>query len=92
MRVLLILASIADALLLVLLVAVSGFVFGGAPEGLSGDPSSVASWTGGAIACIAAPVLGFLLRRHGKPGVGVLIAWLPPAGALVLSSGIFHPY
>lgn len=92
MKALLILASIADALLLVLLVAVSGFVFGGPPEGMNGAPSSVAAWAVGAIVCIAAPVLGFLLRRHGKPGIGVLIAWLPPAAALVLSSGVIHPY
>jgi hypothetical protein len=89
---LLILASIADALLLILLIAVSGFVFGGSPEGLHGDPASVAGWTGAAIACLAAPVLGFVLKRRGKPGIGVLIAWLPPVGALVLTSGVFHPY
>jgi hypothetical protein len=89
---LLIFASIANALLLMLLIWTSGFVFGSGPEGAAGDPSSVASWTGAAIACIAAPVVGFVLRRRGKPGIGALIAWLPPAGALILSSGVFHPY
>lgn len=92
MTALLIVASIADGLLAILLIWVSGFVFGGGPEGMNGDPADVAMWIVGFIACLAAPVLGFVLRRSGKPGVGLLIALVPPAGALVLSSGVFHPY
>ena len=35
------------------------------------------------VACLAAPVLGFLLLRRGRPGAGVLLAWVPVAiGAL----------
>ncbi len=92
MTALLIVASIADGLLAILQIWVSGFIFGSGPEGMNGDPAGVAMWTGGLIASVAAPVLGLVLRRFGKPGIGALIALLPPAGALVLASGIFHPY
>ncbi|HEY4980707.1 MAG TPA: hypothetical protein VII24_01940 [Pseudolabrys sp.] len=34
-------------------------------------------------ACLAAPVAGFVLNARGKAGPGVLVAWLPPAGALL---------
>lgn len=92
MSVLLIIGAIADALLAVLMIALSGFIFGGPPEGMAGAPSDEAAWVGELIACVAAPILGFVLRRHGKPSVGLLIVWLPPAAALVLSSGVIHPY
>ena len=92
MLVLLILASIADFLLTVLLIAVSGFVFGGGPEGGHGDPSGVAVWSVGLIACIAAPILGFVLRSYGKAGIGTFVAWLPPIGALLITFVPYHPY
>jgi hypothetical protein len=78
---LLVLATVADFGLAVLLIAISGFVFGG-PEGLRGDPASVAAWLGALVACLAAPAIGFLLRRRGYAGPGVLVAWLPPIVAL----------
>ena len=92
MLVLLILAAIVDTLLGVLLVAVSGFVFGPGPESSNGDPAAVTSWTVALIGCVAAPVAGFILRGYGKPGIGVLVALAPPAVALLLSSGVYHPY
>ena len=92
MTALLIIGTIADTLLAILLIALSGFIFGGGPEGMGGAPADAAVWIGGLVACAAAPVLGFMVRRRGKPGVGALIAWVPPATALVLSSGVLHPY
>jgi len=89
--VLLVLASIVDVLLAALLIGVSGFIFGGGPEGSHGELSGVAMWGLGLFACIAAPILGFVLRSYGRPGIGALIAWLPPIGALLLTFGVFDP-
>ena len=86
MLVLLILAAIADLGLLALLIGISGFIFGGGPEGMHGDPAGVAAWSAGALACLAAPVGGFVLRSYGKDGAGVIAAWLPPVGALLLAA------
>jgi len=68
MTALLILAAIVDTLLAVLLLWVSGFVFGGGPEGSGGDLSSVAAWSGALAACIGSPVAGFILRAHQRIG------------------------
>ena len=89
---LLILAAIVDALLAVLLVWVSGFIFGGGPEGSGGDPASVAAWSGALAVCIGAPVAGFILRARQRIGMGLAIALIPPLAALLLSSGVLHPY
>ena len=35
-----------------------------------------------AIACVAAPIVGFILTRRGKPTPGIIVAWMPTAGAL----------
>jgi hypothetical protein len=35
------------------------------------------------IACLAAPVAGFFLNRRAKAGLGLSVAWLPAAGALL---------
>ena len=67
-----------------LLIGVSGFVFG--------DPTGVAVWGIALIACIAAPVLGFVLRSFGKPGIGTLVAWLPPAVGLFRIIAPVHSY
>jgi hypothetical protein len=91
-RTLLILAAIVDTLLAVLLIAVSGFIFGPGPESSNGDPAAVASWAGAVIGCIAAPVAAFVLRRHRRAGIGVLVALTPPAVALFLTLGIYQPY
>ena len=74
----LILATILDLALAVLLIAVSGFIFGGGPEGANGEPTAVALWILGFGGCIAAPVAGFVLRARGRAGWGVLAALVPP--------------
>jgi hypothetical protein len=43
------------------------------------------------IACLVAPVAGFAFNKRGKAGLGLALAWLPPAGALV-SLMILAPY
>ena len=83
MLALLILAAIVDILLAVLLIAVSGFIFGG-HEGMGGDPSAVLAWSAGMLVCVVAPIAGFILRAYRKPGIGLLIAIVPPLGALLL--------
>ena len=92
MLVLLVIASVVDALLAILLIAVSGFIVGGGPEGMHGDLGGAAVWALSLVACIAAPIAGFVLRRRGKAGLGLLVALLPPAGALFLTSGLIRPY
>lgn len=83
MKVLLALAAIADLALAALMIGISGFVFGGGPEGMHGEIGVAIGWGAMFIACLAAPVLGFVLLRRGRPGAGVLLAWVPVAiGAL----------
>ncbi len=79
----LIFLAIVDLLLAVLLIAVSGFIFG-YHEGLHGEPSAVAQWSGALAACIAAPVAGFVLRARGQAAIGILIAAVPMVVAFFL--------
>ena len=64
MLVLLIMATIVDAALAILLVAVSGFIFGG-PEGVNGEPTAVALWVVALAGCFAAPAAGEGPPRRG---------------------------
>jgi hypothetical protein len=82
---LLIFATIADLLVAVVLITVSGFIFGGGPEGENGDAGSAALWILALIACFAAPIGGFALRRHNRAGAGAALAWLPCVAALILA-------
>ena len=84
MLALLIFATIGDLLLAVLLVAVSGFIFG-SHEGMGGESSAVALWSAALAACLAAPITGFVLRAYRKPGVGVSIAAAPIIFGLFLA-------
>jgi hypothetical protein len=87
----LIVAAIADIALAALMVAVSGFLFGSGPESAHGGALLAFVYTAGVIACVAAPIVGFVFNRRGKAGVGLIVAWLPPAGAL-LALAIPAPY
>jgi hypothetical protein len=87
----LIVAAIVDLGLAALMIGVSGFLFGSGPESMHGGQWLMAAYTAGVIACLAAPIAGFVVNRRGKPGAGVLISWLPPAGAL-LALAIPAPY
>jgi len=90
-KALLILAALADVALAALLIGVSGFLFGSGPESMHGGAGLVAADAAAVIACIAAPIAGFAFLRRGRPGPGVIVAWMPPAGAL-LALAIPAPY
>lgn len=83
MKVLLVLAAVADLVLAALLVGVSGFIFGSGPESMHGGGLLVAAYALAVIACVAAPVMGFILSRRGKAGLGLFVALLPLVGALI---------
>jgi hypothetical protein len=82
MLVALILATIVDLALAVLLIAVSGFIFGDGPEGMKGEFWAASSWWLSFAACLAGPVAGFVARRSRRPGLGALITWRVPAVGL----------
>jgi hypothetical protein len=61
------------------------------PESMHGGVLLAAAYAVGVLACLAAPIAGFVFNGRGKTGAGVLVAWLPPAGAL-LAFAIPAPY
>ena len=87
----LIVATIVDLALAALLIGVSGFMFGSGPESTHSGALLQVAYAGFVIACVALPIAGFILHRRGKTGLGMLLAWLPPAGAL-LALAIPAPY
>jgi hypothetical protein len=78
---LLVVAMVADGALAALLVGVSGFLFGGGPESMHAGVLAAIAYFAAVIACLAAPIAGFIFNRRGKAGLAV--AWLPPAAAMV---------
>jgi hypothetical protein len=81
--ILLIVAALADLALAALLIGVSGFLFGSGPQSMHGGALPMAAYTAAVVACIAAPVAGFVFNARGKSGLALGLAWMPPAGALV---------
>lgn len=82
-------ALLADAGVVILLIAISGFVFGG-PEGARGEIHAVMEWAGAVAAFVIPPALGLWFWRRGRPDVGLAFAWLPPLAALAASAfGLF---
>lgn len=79
---LLIVAMIADLALAVLLVAVSGFLFGNGPESAHAGSLAAAGYVAAVIACVVAPVAGFIFNGRTKGTLGLTVAWLPVAGAV----------
>ncbi len=79
----LVLATVADLALATLLVAVSGFIFGGGPESMHAGSMAAAGYIAAVIACLVAPIAGFILDRRGKGAIGLAVAWIPVGGALV---------
>jgi hypothetical protein len=82
-KALLAIAAVVDLALAALLVGVSGFLFGSGPESMHGGAFLTLTYAAAVIACLAAPIAGFVFNKLGKAGTGVIVAWLPPAGALV---------
>lgn len=91
MKALLVLATIADLAIAALLVAVSGFLFGSGPESMHAGALMAAGYVAAVIACLAAPAAGFIFSARGNGAIGLAVAWLPPAGAL-LALAIPAPY
>jgi hypothetical protein len=90
-NVLLFIAAIVDVALAVLLIGVSGFLFGSGPESMHGGALLTVAYAAAVIFCFAAPVGGLVFHRRGKTAAGMLIVWLPPTGAL-LALAIPAPY
>jgi hypothetical protein len=44
---------------------------------------AAAAYFAAVVVCLAAPVAGFILNRRVKTAVGLAVAWLPPAAALL---------
>jgi uncharacterized sodium:solute symporter family permease YidK len=84
-------AAIVDLALAVILIGISGFLFGPGPESMHGGALATAVYAAAVIGCLAVPVVGLVLHKRGKTAAGMLIAWLPPAGAL-LALAIPAPY
>jgi hypothetical protein len=92
-KILLVVAALVDLALAALLVAVSGFFFGGGgPEGMHGDIWPAIGWWAMFIASLGAPVAGVLLMRHNRPGTGALIGWMPAIVAALGTLVPYHPY
>jgi len=79
----LIIAPIADLALAALLIGVSGFMFGRGPESIHAGAIAAVGYVAMILGCLLAPIAGFVLNARGKVGIGVAVAWLPVAGALV---------
>jgi len=79
----LVVAALADIALAALLIGVSGFLFGGGPQSMHGGALLMAAYAAAIVACIAAPVAGFVFNTRGRSGLALGLAWMPPAGALV---------
>ena len=81
-----ILITVADLALAMLLIGVSGFIFGGGPEGAKGEVTAAALWCLGFASCLAAPAAGFVARARGWAGIGLLIAAVPPVVGLLFAA------
>jgi hypothetical protein len=86
MKIIYAIAVVADLALAVLLVALSGFIFGDGPEGMHGETAAAIAWWAGFLGTLGAPFLGFWLLRRGRPGAGAFIAWTPIIIALLFAS------
>jgi hypothetical protein len=81
-KVSLVLAAVVDLAVAALLIAVSGFLFGSGPESLRASGGVELIYAAGIVACVAAPIAGFVLNGIGRPLPAQFVAWLPAVGAL----------
>ncbi len=82
-KALLVIAAVVDLALAALMIGISGFLFGAGPESMHAGALFAATYVAAVVACVAAPVVGFVCHSRGKSGLGLAIAWLPAAGALL---------
>lgn len=92
MRVAIVLVGLVDWALALLLVAVSGFIFGSGPESGHAGAAAFAGWGAMVLFCIAAPIAGFILAGRARPGAGILLAVMPIIIALVVALLPINPY
>ena len=83
MKALLVIATLLDFALAALLIAVSGFVFGGGPNAMPRDALTETVYVVAVVACIALPIAAFVVNAKGKTGLAQIAAWLPVAAGLV---------
>lgn len=81
-RLMLGLGLLGDGVLLVFLIAMSGYVFGG-PEGMRGDASAVLVWSAGVFAVVAAALAAIVLSLRGRLQQAALVAMGPPVAAML---------
>jgi hypothetical protein len=81
-KALLIVAALVDLALAALLVGVCGFITGSGPESMNANGLAAAAYWAAVVVCVAAPAGGFMLNTRKKATAGLVLAWLPPAGAL----------
>jgi hypothetical protein len=79
----LIVATVADLGIAALLIAVSGFVIGGGPESMHAGWGVLAGWAAAIVVCLAAPVVGFVLRAKGRESQGFIAAAFPAVAGLL---------
>jgi hypothetical protein len=82
-KVLLVIAVVVGLSLAALLIGMSRILFGLGPESMHGGGLLTLAYAATVIACLASPVAGFVFHKYGKTGLWLVLAWLPPAGALV---------
>ncbi len=78
----LVVATIVDLGIAALLIGVSGFLFGGGPQSMNAGAGATVVYAAGVIACIVAPVAGFVLNGSHHKTAAQFTAWLPSVGAL----------
>ena len=83
MKALLIVAALVDLAMAALMTALSGFIVGGGPESMNAKGFAAAAYWAAVVVCVAAAVAGFILNRKGRTAAALIVAWVPPAGALV---------
>ncbi len=71
-NVFLFIAAIVDVVLAVILIGVSGFLFGSGPESMHGGTLLTVVYTAAVIGCLVVPVVGLVLHRRGKTAAGML--------------------
>lgn len=79
----LVLATVIDLAIAALLVWVSGFLIGTGPESVRASGPVEVVYAAGIIACVVAPIAGFMLNGIGRTLPAQFVAWLPVVGALV---------
>lgn len=81
---LLVVATVVDGALAALLIGVSGFWLGGGPESAHAGVLAAVAFIAAVVACLAAPIAGFVFNKRSKTGLALAVAWLPAAGALLV--------